>query len=120
RHLKFPCSETKRQEMKLKFLIITLFTFAMSFAQNKGTVTGTIADKDLNNEPLPFATILIKGTQIGTNTDENGKYTLSVPAGSHTLIIDFLGYEAKEVPFTVKADETKTINEALGSTSVVL
>jgi len=106
--------------MKLKFLIITLFTFAMSFAQNKGTVTGTIADKDLNNEPLPFATILIKGTQIGTNTDENGKYTLSVPAGSHTLIIDFLGYEAKEVPFTVKAGETKTINEALGSTSVVL
>ncbi|KGO79900.1 TonB-dependent receptor [Flavobacterium beibuense F44-8] len=106
--------------MKLKFLIITLFTFAMSFAQNKGTVTGTIADKDLNNEPLPFATILIKGTQIGTNTDENGKYTLSVPAGSHTLIIDFLGYEPKEIPFTVKAGETKTINEALGSTSVEL
>ncbi|RYJ43235.1 TonB-dependent receptor [Flavobacterium beibuense] len=106
--------------MKLKFLIITLFTFALSFAQNKGTVTGTITDKDLNDETLPFASVVIKGTTIGTNTDENGKYSLTVPEGSHTLVVAFLGYENVEIPFTIKAGETKTINQALGSTSVVL
>lgn len=106
--------------MKLKFLIITLFTFALGFAQNKGTVTGTITDKDLNNETLPFATVMLKGASTAVNTDENGSYTLSVPAGSHVLVITFLGYETAEIPFTIAAGETKTIDHALGSSSVIL
>ena len=96
--------------MKLKFLIITLFTFAVSFAQNKGTVNGTI----------PFASVSVKGLAIGANTDMDGKYSLSVPEGSYTLVITFLGYETAEVPFTLKAGETKTIDYALKSTSVSL
>ena len=58
--------------MKLRFLLLS-FLFATSlFAQN-GTVTGTILDKEFNNEPLPFANIVIKGTKQGTSTDENGQ-----------------------------------------------
>lgn len=106
--------------MKLKFLIITLFTIALGFSQGKGTVTGTVTDKDLGNETLPFASVNIKGTTIGANTDENGVYTLSVPEGDHILVIAFLGYESAEIPFTIKAGETKTIDQALGSTSVTL
>ena len=92
--------------MKLKFLILTLFTFALSFAQNKGTVTGTVTDKDLGNETLPFASVSIKGMPIATNTDENGVYTLLVPEGSHTLVVAFLGYITAEVPFTIAAAKT--------------
>lgn len=106
--------------MKLKFLILTLFTFALSFAQNKGTVTGTVTDKDLGNETLPFASVSIKGMPIATNTDENGVYTLSVPEGSHTLVVAFLGYITAEVPFTIAAGETKTIDQAIGSGSVTI
>lgn len=106
--------------MKLKFLIVTLFTFALGFAQSKGTVTGTVTDKDLGNETLPFASVSIKGTSTGANTDENGVYSISVPEGSHTLVITFLGYETAEIPFTITAGETKTIDHALGSTSVTL
>lgn len=105
--------------MKLNFLFITLFIFTLGFSQN-GTVTGTITDKDMGGETLPFASVLIKGTSIGQNTDENGKYSLSVPAGSHTLVIGFLGYETVEVPFTIAAGETTTINRELASTSVLL
>ena len=104
--------------MKLKFLFIALLFCSLGFAQSKGTIKGTVTDKDMGNEPMPFVSVAIKGTNIGANTDDNGKYSLSVPAGSHTLVFAFLGYETIEVPVTIAAGETKTIDQALGSTSV--
>lgn len=89
------------------------------FAQN-GTVTGTILDKEFNNEPLPFANIIIKGTKQGTSTDENGKYSISLKPGSYTLVIGYLGYETKEIPFTIKANEKKVINHTLEASGVQL
>lgn len=106
--------------MKLNFLLIALLIFTVSFSQSKGKVTGIITDEEMNNETLPFASIAIKGTSIGTSTDENGNYTLSVPEGSHTLVIVFMGYESLEVPFTIKVNETKNISRSLKSTSVML
>ncbi len=106
--------------MRLKFLLISLFIFTLGFSQNTAIITGTVTDKDMNNETLPFASVAIKGTSIGTNTDENGKYTLKVPAGSHILVFGFLGYENIEVPITIAAGETKTIDRAMSSTSVQL
>ncbi|OYQ37856.1 hypothetical protein CHU92_07385 [Flavobacterium cyanobacteriorum] len=106
--------------MNLKLLLLTLFFTALGFSQQNGTVTGTIADKDMANAPLPFATVTVKGTSITTNTDENGVYTLSVPAGNHRLVISFLGYSTDEVPVTVQANETVTVNHSLGSDSVKL
>lgn len=106
--------------MKFKFLFITLFICLASFSQNKGTVSGTITDKDLNNESLPFANVMIKGTTIGASTDMDGKYSLNVVAGNHILEISFVGYETVEVPFTVKADETTVVDKAIGSGSVKL
>ncbi len=92
---------------------ITLFSFAQ-----KATITGVISDKDLNNEPLPFANVNVKGKSIGTTTDIAGKYKLEVPAGNHVLVFSFLGYLSKEVAVSVSASETKQINESLGSGSV--
>ncbi|WP_442786862.1 TonB-dependent receptor domain-containing protein [Flavobacterium suncheonense] len=105
--------------MKFKFLLVAFFATLSGFAQ-KGTVAGMITDKNLNNEVLPFATVLVKGTTNGTNTDENGKYTLTVSEGSHVLVVSFLGYESAEVPFTIAANETKTINLALDMKGVAL
>ena len=101
--------------MKIKFLFLTLLFTALSFAQN-ATISGEILDKEMNNEPLPFATIVIKETKQNTATDENGKYSFSIQPGSYTLVINYLGYENKEIPFTVIAGETKVINHTLAST----
>ena len=58
-------------------VLLTALTSVIAFAQ-KGTLTGTITDKDLNNEPLPFANVLVKGTSNGITTDEKGNYTFSL------------------------------------------
>ncbi|MDP2162086.1 MAG: carboxypeptidase-like regulatory domain-containing protein, partial [Flavobacterium sp.] len=97
--------------MKQTLLFIALFLSVLSYAQ-KGTITGTLTDKDMNNEPLPFANALIKGTTIGTTTDIQGKFTLQVEPGSYVLELSFLGYQTIDVPVVVKANQTITINRA--------
>ncbi|NNT70761.1 TonB-dependent receptor [Flavobacterium sp. IMCC34852] len=106
--------------MKLKFIVTFLLISVIGFAQGKGTITGTLTDKDLNNEPLPFANVVIKGTTTGVTTDETGKYTIAVEAGIYTIQFSFLGYETIEEKIEVKAGETLTINKALGSGSYQL
>lgn len=96
------------------YLLLSVFVSGISFAQ-KATVTGTLTDKNFNDESLAYAGVAIKGTAIGTNTDEYGKYSLSVNPGSHTLVFSFVGYDTKEIPFTIKEGETLTINHSMVS-----
>ena len=79
--------------MKFK-LALTLFLISiLGFSQNKGTITGTLTDKNVNNDPLPFANVILKETTIGATTDEKGKYSITVAAGSYVLQFSFVGYE---------------------------
>ncbi|MEO8236717.1 MAG: TonB-dependent receptor [Flavobacterium sp.] len=102
-------------KFNLKFLFITLFICSISIAQNKGTISGVLTDKETNNEALPFANVLIKGTNISTNTEIDGKYSLSLNPGNYTIIFSFVGYESVEKPVTVKANETTTVSQSLSS-----
>jgi outer membrane receptor protein involved in Fe transport len=106
--------------MKLKFLFFTLLICAIGFSQNKGTISGVLLDKDSNNQSLPFANVLIKDTKIGANTDIDGKYMITIVPGNYTVQFSFLGYETVEVPVTVVANETVTLNNSLGSGSYKL
>ncbi|WP_409417552.1 TonB-dependent receptor domain-containing protein [Flavobacterium sp. PS2] len=107
-------------KFNLKFLFITLFICAVSMAQTKGTISGVLTDKQTNNEALPFANVLIKGTNNSANTDIDGKYSINIAPGSYTVIYSFLGYETVEVPVIVKSNETTTVNQALSSGSYTL
>ncbi|CAL2090014.1 TonB-dependent receptor [Tenacibaculum sp. 190524A05c] len=99
-----------------KLLLIALVSICqLAFAQSKGTVTGTVTDKEMNNESLPFASVFIKGTTIGTNTDMDGTYTISVAPGNHILVFSFVGYQTIEKPITVEADKTITVNQVMGA-----
>lgn len=106
--------------MRFKLIVAFLFMTVLGFAQNKGTITGSLTDKDVNNDPLPFANVAVKGSNIGVTTDENGKYSINLEAGSYTIQFSFLGYETIEEKVDVKAGETVTINKALGSGSYQL
>ncbi|UOQ65463.1 TonB-dependent receptor plug domain-containing protein [Hymenobacter volaticus] len=61
------------------------------------TITGRITDD--KGEGLPGASVLIKGTTVGTATDAQGRFTLTVPDGTTngTLVVSFLGYLSQEV-----------------------
>ena len=57
-------------------------------------LTGTVYDH--NGEPLIGASVLVKGTTIGTATDIEGNYTLNVPAKG-TLVVSYVGYITQEI-----------------------
>ncbi|QJD79938.1 SusC/RagA family TonB-linked outer membrane protein [Spirosoma rhododendri] len=59
------------------------------------TVRGRVTDD--KGMGLPGANVLIKGSTTGTVTDTDGAYSLSVPTGTETLVISFIGYTSKEV-----------------------
>jgi TonB-linked SusC/RagA family outer membrane protein len=63
------------------------------------TLTGTVISGD-DNTTMPGVNVVVKGTTIGTTTDGNGKYTLSVPDEGGVLVLSFIGYATQEVPFT--------------------
>ena len=65
--------------------------------QVHGNVSGYVFGGD-DGLPLPQATVLVKGTTVGTATDMNGFFSLQVPNGSSTLVFRFLGYVTQEAP----------------------
>ena len=58
-------------------------------------LTGKVTDEE--GMPLPGVTVLIKGTQLGTATDADGKYELTVPQGGVALVFTMVGMETREV-----------------------
>jgi len=100
-------------------VLLTALTSVIAFAQ-KGTLTGTITDKDLNNEPLPFANVLVKGTSNGITTDDKGNYTFTLEPGAYTIEYSFLGYETQTENVTIVAGQTVTVNKTLGAGSYTL
>jgi len=68
-----------------------------SWAQTK-TVTGKVSDEKGN--PVAGASVLAKGTNIGTSTNATGDFTLGVPTSATTLVISYVGYTSQEVDIT--------------------
>lgn len=98
-----------------KIIIAFVLVSQLVSAQSKGTVKGMLTDGEVNNEPLPFANVFIKGTTIGGTSDFDGNYTLSLNVGNHVLVFSFIGYQTVEKNILVKANETLTINQKLSA-----
>lgn len=83
----------------LPFITAFLLCSVAVLAQNR-EISGTVTDAD-SGSPLPGANITVKGTSIGTATDVDGKYKLSVPSNSNTLVISSIGYATQEIALGV-------------------
>lgn len=66
---------------------------------------------DSRNQPLPGVTVRIKGTNLGTSTDVNGTFQVSVPDLQQTLIFTFVGMKAQELNLNGKTELTITMEE---------
>lgn len=76
------------------------------FAQYDAHLTGHVLD-ERTGEHLPFVNVLVKGTNIGTVTDESGHYFLrDMPIGKQTIVFSYVGYETLELPVTMVEDKT--------------
>jgi len=106
--------------MKIKFGCIAFFLALTSYSQQTGSIVGKLTDKELNNEPLPFANVLIKGTTTGTTSDFDGLYEIpGLDAGSYTIVFSYLGYQTVEITTTVEAGKVTTINVPLSASEGV-
>jgi len=100
---------------------VFLFLFALLFLQTANaqetSISGKVTD-ELTNEPIPFATVIFKGTTTGTNTDLDGKYKLSSSNPTDSIICTLVGY--KTVKMRVKKGQAQVINIVLGASKVEL
>lgn len=70
------------------------------------TLTGTVLDK--SSEPLPGASVLVKGTANGVATDVDGKFTIRLkPTPSTVIVFSFVGMKPKEIPYSSLHDGIK-------------
>ena len=82
----------------LRSILILPFCFLMSvvaLAQNR-TVTGKVLDSK-DGSGIPGASVLIKGTRTGTNTNAEGAFSINVPTTSSTLVISAVGFAEQQV-----------------------
>jgi TonB-linked SusC/RagA family outer membrane protein len=85
----------KKALRTISFVLSLVLLGSAAWSQSK-TVTGKVVDKAGN--PVSKATILVKGTNVGTSTDETGNFSLTAPAGATTLVISSVGFESLERP----------------------
>lgn len=97
----------------IRFLISMVFMLCM-LSQTQAqqfTVTGKVT-RQSNGEPLPGATVTIKGTSTGVTTNETGSFTITVPAAGATLVISFTGMTSQEIIARTAADLSITLEES--------
>ncbi|MGF7077442.1 SusC/RagA family TonB-linked outer membrane protein [Mucilaginibacter sp. 3215] len=106
--------------MKKHLLTILLLCtcIAFGFAQNR-VITGKVTDQK-DGSPLPGVSVTVKGVAgLGTQTDINGGYKLSVPANAKGLVFNFLGYLPREIAINGAAvnaqltTDSKVLNEVV-------
>ncbi len=90
----------------LMLLCVAVLSIGPAFAQFK--VSGVVTDE--NGAPIPFASIVVKGTTIGVAADADGKFAINAPSSKSVLLFSSIGYAGEEVPVGGKA----TITVALG------
>lgn len=82
----------------ISYALVLLFVLHVPVngsAQTTKRVQGTVQDQ--NQEAISEASIVVKGTNIKTSTDQEGKFTIQIPENSNILIISKLSHETKEV-----------------------
>ncbi len=109
-------------QLKLKFCLsiaLLLCLVSGAFAQNI-RLTGKVSQKT-DGQPLPGASVTLKGTTTGAVTDASGNYTLSLPQGGGTLVVSFLGMKTVEktvtaagvVDFVLEDNAANALNEVV-------
>lgn len=98
--------------MRIISMMFVLLVAAMQ-AFATGNISGKVSDGK-NGEAIIGATIMVKGTTRGTQTDVDGNFNLPIDAGTYTIEIKYIGYQTKEVDdIKVTDNNTVTVNTTI-------
>ena len=96
---------------RIRFVLLALsaiLTLSMSAQDTDANVFGDVKS---DGEHIPYANVLLKGTNKGISTDETGHYMLiNLPEGKHILVAKFIGYKDQEKEIQIKAGESIMVN----------
>ncbi len=81
-------------KVKLPILLVLLLSAIVGFAQK--TIKGQVKD-ETSKENLPGVTVSVRGTNVGTSTDVEGNFSISIPNNAKELTFSFIGYDPKVV-----------------------
>lgn len=94
--------------MKTQLLTILIFIRLIGFGQNKFTISGYV--KDLTNgEAMIGATVSKQGTSIGASTNAYGFYSFTLPSGTNTIAVNYIGYKSSVFVVNLRDNTTKDI-----------
>ncbi|MEM0938814.1 MAG: SusC/RagA family TonB-linked outer membrane protein [Bacteroidota bacterium] len=85
----------------LVFIMTSLLAISQAFAQKK--ISGQVVDSE-SGEGFPGANIVIKGSALGTITDFEGNFTLTVPDENTILVVSYIGFDSQEVIVGTKTE----------------
>jgi outer membrane receptor for ferrienterochelin and colicins len=100
----------------LKFTFFFLLMAAGLSAQS--TIVGKITDAD-KGEALIGVSVFLDGTSVGTITDANGEYVLSVPSGNSTILFSYIGYSTVSRRVSVGSGDQSRLDVSLEVASVI-
>lgn len=114
--------------MRLYFLAICLLISALTYSQSfemtsliketsqNGEIKGIVLDNEYDNEPLAFASIKVKNTNISTVSDLDGSFSFDLKPGTYSLVFSFTGYKNREINnVKVTANTISTYNQILSA-----
>src|SRR5690606_3871905 len=81
-------------------------------------ITGKVIDQDGN--PVMGATVLVKGTKSGVQTDKDGMFRINLPEGNTRLVVSFVGYKVQEVNVAGMTNITITLESSDAIDEVVV
>lgn len=87
---------------KLLLSLMAVLLVSVTVMAQTRTISGRVTDS--NGEPIPNASVVVKGTSIGTVTLEDGRYSLAIPNNARTLVVSAIGMAAQEA--TIGAGNT--------------
>lgn len=107
--------------IKKSILFLPLILSFIGLSQT-GTIEGVVLDKEMNESPLPFANVIVKGSSTGTTTDFDGKFALAnLSPGTYTLVFSFVGYETRSLEnVVVEGGKFTQLSVSLGPGNNVL
>jgi len=85
---------------RILYLLLLLGCAGPSIA---GVIKGKVVDSQ--GDPLPFATVYVQGTTMGTNANGNGEYELTLQAGTYKLLCEYVGYKQEVFNVTITGDQ---------------